>query len=164
MFLYRIKQFIWCLSAKITNDDLKYIESNLNNHEIVLFKKLSVYEQKHCINVARDVEKVCYDREIGCSNLIKIALLHDIGKINGKINIIDKSILVILDYLSKGSIKKFNKIKQVNFYYNHGKIGADILKKYGYDKRFLYLIENHHNNNITIDKELDIIKFCDNKN
>ena len=164
MFLYRVKQFLSYISAKISNEDLKYIESNLNNDEIILFKKLTVCEQKHCINVARDVETICHDKKIDYPNIIKIALLHDIGKIKGKMNIIDKSILVILDYLSKGRIKKFNKIKKINFYYNHGKIGADILKKYRYDKRFLYLIENHHNNNITKDDELNIIKFCDNKN
>ncbi|MFT8314886.1 MAG: HDIG domain-containing metalloprotein [Clostridium sp.] len=162
MFFYRIKQFILYINAKPTKDDFKYIKQNLNNNELMLFKNLSLHEQKHCINVAKDIEKICYDKKINSSYLIKIALLHDIGKIKGNLNIIDKSILVILDYLSKGKMRKFNGVKKINIYYNHGKIGADILKKYGYDKRFLYLIENHHNK-INND-ELEIIKFCDNKN
>ncbi|AGK95124.1 HDIG domain-containing metalloprotein [Clostridium pasteurianum] len=162
MLFYRIKQFILYINAKPTEYDLKYIVSKLNDNELILFKNLSMHEQKHCINVAKDVEKICYNKKINSSYLIKIALLHDIGKIKGNLNIIDKSILVILDYLSKGKIRKFNSVKKINIYYNHGKIGADILKKYGYNKRFLYLIENHHN--IIDDEELDIIKFCDNKN
>lgn len=164
MFLYRIKQFFSYLNAKMTKNDIEYIELNLNSNEIMLFKKLNIYEQKHCINVARDVEIICDNKKIVDHNLVKVALLHDIGKIKGKINIIDKCILVILDYLSKGSISKFSKIKKINFFYNHGKIGADILKKLGYNKRFLYLVENHHNHNIMNDTELDIIRFCDNKN
>ncbi|AJA46148.1 hypothetical protein CPAST_c00130 [Clostridium pasteurianum DSM 525 = ATCC 6013] len=163
MFSYRVKQFFSYLNAKITNDDLEYIYSKLNNNEIGLFNKLSLHEQKHSINVAKDVEKICLYKKICSNDLIKIALLHDIGKINGNLNIVDKSILVIFNCLSNGRIKKFKFIRKINLYYNHGKIGADILKKYGYNKRFLYLIENHHNIKED-DYELNIIRFCDNKN
>lgn len=162
MFFYRVKQFFSYLNAKITNEDLEYIYSKLNNNELRLFNKLSFHEQKHSINVARDVERICLHKKKLSSDLVKISLLHDIGKISGNLNIIDKSILVILNYLSKGRIKKFNSIKKIDLYYNHGKIGANILKKYGYDERFLYLIENHHAG--IDDYELNIIKFCDNKN
>jgi hypothetical protein len=39
-----------------------------------------------------------------------------------------------------------------------------MLKKFGYDERLLYLIKNHHNDNIIGDKELDMLKKCDNMN
>lgn len=164
MFLYRVKQFLWSLNGKITEKDLKYIESKLNNNEIILFRKLAINEQKHCINVAMDLEKICCSKKINSYELIKVALLHDIGKIDVRLSIIDKSILVILDYLSKGRIRKFNSINKINVYYNHGEKGANILKKYGYNERFLYLIRNHHNSNIKEDEELNLIKYCDNKN
>jgi putative nucleotidyltransferase with HDIG domain len=136
----------------------------LNQNEINTFIKLKKSEQKHCINVSKDVAQICFNNNIKCDTLIKVALLHDIGKINIKLNIIEKSLLVIVHAITKGKIIRVKKIKKIYRYYNHGKIGADILRNYGYDNRFLYLIENHHNKHISEDEELNIIKSCDDRN
>ncbi|MCM8711346.1 HDIG domain-containing protein [Clostridium sp. SYSU_GA19001] len=165
MSLYRIKQFYWSITSKIELEDRKFIDKYLNNDEKKLFNKLSVYEQKHCINTARDVIKACKDAGIINEMLIKAALLHDIGKTCKKLNPIEKSLIVILDSISKGKLKKFSNIKKIDVYYNHAYKGYNILKDIGnYDDRFLYLIKNHHNNTIKEDKELDILKKCDSKN
>jgi putative nucleotidyltransferase with HDIG domain len=88
------------------------------------------------------------------------ALLHDIGKIEGKLNLIDKSILVVLDRITKGKIKEFKNLKKVDIYYNHPDKGYNILKNFDYNDRFLYLIRNHHNKSIK-DKELEVLIKCD---
>ncbi len=164
MFFYRIKQFFWSLSSDINEEDEKYVANILNNDELKLFKKLAKSEQKHCINVSKDVEILCEKQGVSSEVLVKISLLHDIGKIQKSVNVINKSIIVILNSITKGRIKKFTNIKDIDVYYNHGKMGVEILKKYGYSSRFLYLIENHHNKNILCDNELNIIRICDNKN
>ncbi len=84
--------------------------------------------------------------------------LHDIGKIYNSMNPIDKSIMVIMHKITNGKIKAYKKIKNVNVYYNHGDIGYNLLKKYGYDDRFLFLVKNHHNNNITRRYRIKFIK------
>lgn len=150
--------------ANVNSNDIIYINKYLNEDEKNLFLKLKKSEQKHCINVSKDVAQICFDNNIKCDKLIKVALLHDIGKINIKLNLIEKSLLVILDAVTKGKIRKVKKIKRIYLYYNHGRIGADILRNYGYNNRFLYLIENHHNKHVCDDKELNIIKYCDDKN
>ncbi len=164
MFFYRIKQFVWTLSSDINEEDIKYVEKILNKDELKLFKRLAKSEQKHCINVSKDVKLLCLEKGLNSEVLVKISLLHDIGKIQKKVNIINKSIIVILNSITNGKIKKFINIKDIDVYYNHGKMGVEILKKYGYNSRFLYLIENHHNENLLSDAELNIIKICDNKN
>lgn len=164
MSFYRIKQFVWSLSSDINEEDKKYSENILNDDELNLFKRLTKSEQKHSINVSKDVEILCSQKGIASEILVKIALLHDIGKIQKPVNVINKSIIVILNSITKGKIKKFINIKDIDVYYNHGKMGVAILKSYGYNSRFLYLVENHHNENILGDNELDIIKVCDNKN
>lgn len=164
MFFYRIKQFVSSFYSDIKEEDIKYVEKILNNDELKLFRQLAKYEQKHCINVSKDVTSLCLKKGYNNKILIKVSLLHDIGKIEKRVNVINKSIIVVLDSLTKGKLKKFNNIRDIDIYYNHGKKGADILKNYGYNSRFLYLIENHHNNNIVSDNELNIIKICDNKN
>ncbi|WP_443663696.1 HD domain-containing protein, partial [Clostridium sp.] len=161
--LYRIKQFYRSLVAKINDKDVDFLKIHLKNYELKLFNQLPKYEQKHCINVARDVEIKCTQKKIQSFELIKVALLHDIGKIYSTMNPIDKSIMVVLNKITNGKIRVYNKFKNVNIYYNHGEIGYEILKQYGYDDRFLFLVKNHHNN-IMDDIELNILKECDDKN
>lgn len=165
MSLYRVKQFYWSITSKIDKDDIKLIDRYLNNDERVLFNRLSEYEQKHCINAAKEVIKVCKDRNIENNELIKAGLLHDIGKIYKKLNPIEKSLIVMGDSISKGRLRRFKKLKKIDVYYNHGDKGYKILKDTGkYNERFLYLIKNHHNDFIIGDEELNILKECDNRN
>lgn len=164
MNFYRVKQFYWAVNSKVDKRDLEFLYNNLNEGELKLFNKLSVQEQKHSIKVAYDVEKVCKDNNLDSKLLLKAGLLHDIGKAYKKLNLIDKSIIVLADNITKGSIKRFSNIKKINVYYNHGKIARDILKNYHYDPKLLYLIENHHNHNVVGDIELDILRMCDDRN
>jgi putative nucleotidyltransferase with HDIG domain len=167
MIFYRIKQFYTYINAKITEEDKKYLNKNLNSVELELFKKLSKNEQKHCINVAYCIEKACreYDNHINLQRLIKAALLHDIGKSCKRLNVFEKSIIVVLDNFTKGAIKRYENFPKIGVYYNHGEMGYEILKKYNcYEDKLLYLIRNHHNDSIKDDIELNILKKCDSNN
>lgn len=160
----RVQQFFSYAIAKININDKMYIEKHLNNNEIALFNKLSIHEQKHSVNVARDVECECKIKLLGSGNLIKAALLHDIGKIKVPVNIIDKSIVVILDKVTRGKIREFKNIKKVYIYYNHGYEGYKILKEINEDEQILFMVKNHDNNKINSDLELKILKKCDDRN
>lgn len=164
MKFHRVKQFYWSINSKMEDKDRQFINEYLNKDELKLFHKLSKSEQKHSVKVAYDVKKVCKQESVDSKLLIKAALLHDIGKTFKKLNAIDKSILVMADNITKGGIKKLSRIKKVNVYYNHGKIACDILGKYDYSKELLYLIENHHNFEIQGNKELKILRECDDMN
>ncbi|GAA0182640.1 HD domain-containing protein [Clostridium sediminicola] len=163
--IYRIKQFIWALSAHITQSDEEFLKEYLNKNEINLFNKMSIMDKKHSINTARDVKKICMNKQINSIMLIRVALLHDIGKSEYKLNVIEKSIVVILNKFSKGKIKKYSNIKCIDIYYNHASIGYEMLKQFNYSELFLFLIKNHHNSDIISNKEeLQILQNCDNKN
>ena len=164
MSLYRVKQFYWSMVSKINDYDIDFLKMYLETYELKLFNKLPIYEQKHCINVARDVKLTCNQRQLREEYLIKIALLHDIGKIYHTMNPIEKAIMVIMHKLTNGKIREYKNIKNVYVYYNHGDIGFEILKKYGYDDRFLFIVKNHHNKCICDDIELNVIKECDDRN
>ncbi|GLC30486.1 HDIG domain-containing metalloprotein [Clostridium omnivorum] len=165
MSLYRVKQFFWAITAKMSLEDINFIKSYLNSSEVELFNTLTGYEQKHSVNVAMDVKETCRAKNMNSYNMIRVALLHDIGKTQARLNPIEKSIFVIINKLSKGRLKNIKTLKKVEKYYNHGEIGYRILKECGkYDDRFLYLIENHHNKSIVGDKELEILIESDDKN
>lgn len=166
MVFYRMKQFYWAIIAKINKDDVDFIKYILNIKELKLFNKLSVQEQKHSVKVAYDVQNICNNKykAVNINLLLKGALLHDIGKIYGRLNIIDKSIVVLGDKFSRGRLKKFSTNKKINVYYNHAKLGKELLRKIEKDDRLLYLVENHHNEKIIDDLELDILRYCDKRN
>lgn len=164
MNFYRIKQLFWHLNDRVTADDRRFINNILSKKEIELFNKLTISEQKHCIKVAYEVKEKCdNDSKLDRENLIKAALLHDIGKINYNMNIISKCILVIMDKITNGKLKKFYKIKAIQSYYNHGEKGYKILKANGCSEKVLFLVKSHHKENIYNDKELNILKMCDGK-
>lgn len=158
----RIKQFYYYVNYKMTTEDKNFINYYLNIEEKNLFYKLSKQDQVHCVRVAKDVKNTYKQSS---TILIKAALLHDIGKIGKALNIMDRSVLVLLDKLSNGKMNRFCNVEAIDVYYNHGKKGCNILSKnYDEDGRLLYLIENHHNDEIKNDIELRILKMCDDRN
>lgn len=160
----RVKQFFNYAIAKIDINDKMYIEKHLNDDEIALFNKLSIHEQKHSINVARDVESECKINLVDSKNLVKTALLHDIGKIKVPVSIIDKSIVVILDKITKSRIKELKNVKKIYIHYNHGYEGYKILKGINENEQILFMVKNHHNENLNNNLELNILRKCDDRN
>jgi putative nucleotidyltransferase with HDIG domain len=144
-------------------EDINYIKRYLNESEYELFLRLSEQEQKHSVKVAMDVQRECRRLHISENDLIKTALLHDIGKIYIRLNAIDKSIMVLADKFTRGKIRKLKNSKKIRVYFDHGTIGCEMLKNSGLSDRVLYLIKNHHND-IIDDEELDILKRCDSNN
>ena len=103
--------------------------------------------------------------DVDVYKLGKAALLHDVGKSIRPLSLMEKSMVVLLDKTTKGKIKKYDNIKQIDIYYNHPKIGQEILKKFNYDKEFLQVVRYHHNKNKIEDNDiLNIISACDDKN
>lgn len=160
----RVEQFFCYLTASVDSEDKIYLHKHLNSDERDLFNKLAIHEQKHSINVARDVEKICRENSIDSSILIKAALMHDIGKIKEKLSLVEKSVIVILDSFSRGRLKKLSKIKKINIYYNHAEEGSNLLSKLSANEKLLYLVRNHDNPNVVDNLELNILKKCDDKN
>lgn len=174
MIKNRVKQFfLFIFCSHISKKDIEYIDSILNEFEKKLFFKLYKSEQKHSIRVS----KACIDYEknpmlfkyknIDKDRLVKAALLHDVGKSTQKINILEKSFLVILNHISsKEIIKKHFLIKNKKFYrkvyvfFDHPSIAYDLLKSNEPDKKLLFLIRNHESDNIN-DDELFILSYFD---
>ena len=109
MSIYRLKQFMWAITAPLKKVDQNMLRIYLNEEELNLFRKLKISEQQHCIRVCKDalIESDCWN-SIDKNKMAKVALLHDIGKIERKLSVIDKSIIVILDKITNGKLKKYS--------------------------------------------------------
>lgn len=168
--MYRIKQFIWALTSNFKKIDSEYIDKFLDSKEKELFNKLRHNEKHHCIRVSKDAINIAKEKNLNIDEkkLAKVSLLHDVGKGEHGLNLIEKSTLVILNKITRGKLKKFNNIKNVDIYYNHGKKGVTLLKnlsKDKYDKEFLETIEFHHDKNMKKENLLlNIIRESDDKN
>ncbi|MDU5108383.1 MULTISPECIES: HD domain-containing protein [unclassified Clostridium] len=169
MTLYRIKQFIWGFTSLFKEIDYTYITKFLNENEIEIFNTLKHNDKHHCIRVCKDSIKMRNELNIDVDmyRLGRAALLHDAGKGKIHLSLVEKSAVVLLDKLTRGKIRRYDNIKQINVYYNHPNIGLGILIKNGfeYDKELLDVVRYHHSPNIKNEnKMLNIIKICDDKN
>lgn len=164
--LYRGKQFMWAIKSNFEKIDDDFITQYLNKEEIKLFSKLNTGEQQHSIRVAKYAMKLVNERNIDLdiNTVAKAALLHDIGKQGYHLNVIEKSILVLLHKATGGRMKNYSNIKAIDSYYNHSKKGFDILKDYNYSDEFLEAIQRHHSSRKTNNVLLELIRESDNKN
>ena len=95
--------------------------------------------------------------------MIRVALLHDVGKSCKKINVIQKVFMVLVDKTVGERMRRLDKFDFIDSYYNHPDMSYDMLKDHIKDTKILYLIKNHHNM-IKGDMELELLKYCDEKN
>jgi putative nucleotidyltransferase with HDIG domain len=165
----RVKQFYINATDLMKNEDYDYVKRKLNNEEYKLFNKILKSEQKHSVRIAKEIEFIIDNNLIDDIDiienknlLIKAALLHDIGKSKQKVNIIEKSIIVILNKLTKGRLKKIQKSKKIQCYYNHSEYSYNLLKNIIEDDLILNIIKNHHNN--TDNKYINFFKQIDDNN
>lgn len=141
---YRVEQFIRAMNAKLTEEDKLFIKCYLNEEEQRLFCQLQLYEQNHCLSVARGL-KAEYEDEM----LIRLGLLHDIGKSAYPLNPIKKSIMVLLNKITGGYIRRLKGFNIVKGHYDHAQISYEYLKQLGnYDEFFLQVVREHHEKNI----------------
>ena len=165
----RVKQFYVNVTDKMTKKDYDYAKEILNGKELELFMKLSKSEQKHSIRIAKDIEFIIDNNETDDEEilknrdiLIKSALLHDIGKITKRLNVLDKSIIVILNKLTNGKLKNIKKSRKIQCYYNHSSYGYEILNDMINNEVILDIVKNHHSDNIN--KLVIFFKHIDDKN
>lgn len=167
MNLYRVKQFIWSITSSFKPIDKAIVNKYLNNKEKELFLKLRHSDQHHCIRVCKDSLQMLEEKNIRLNKnkVAKVALLHDIGKTVTHLNTVQKSVIVILDKITKGKLKKYKNNKYIDIYYNHPSLGLDVLEDYNYDDEFLDVIKYHHNKHKKNSSDLlKLISVCDDKN
>lgn len=163
MIPYRVKQFYWAFTSLLKKDDMELLNKYLKADEISVFMKMSRAERQHSVRVFNSAMKYIFNNEIKIDEfkLGRCALLHDIGKSHVKVGTIEKSIIIILKFITGDKILKYN--KRIEDYYRHAEIGSNILSQLGEnDSEIIMCIANHHKKDK--DKEnvyLNIISMCD---
>lgn len=158
---YRINQFWSALNPKITFEEEKFVSDYLSPAEIIIYNKLPRADRKHATNVAYNLLN-SFPHDF---NLIKAGLLHDIGKTLRPLNVIEKTFAVLLSIYFPGIVTRLSVKKNsfLHIYLQHAEIGFDIAHSLCLDNDILFLIKNHHKNDLQ-DKRLQALILADNSN
>lgn len=156
----------------MTPTDNQFVHLHLNRSEQKLFYAMNKSVQKHCVEVASHIIK---EKNISSSEqwekspeleiLVKAALLHDIGKLEGTFNIIDRVAYVLMKKISpyilekiaertthkKKFLYRFRNALFVNL--KHADIGGELAAKAGLDEEVVHYITNHHNTGMAVNNE-----------
>lgn len=149
--IYRFRQLFSGLTAVYGKPDEAFTRSYLNAEEQALFNQLPWFEKKHSVIVARKMlELALYNPELDPRKLVKLGLLHDIGKVAEHNSLLTKGILTIIrffipdlyDWLAdRGEHKSF--LRRFYVHKHHGAIGAKLLAKIGETSEILSIINKH---------------------
>ena len=131
--------------------DESFAASYLGSEELSLFNQLPSFEKKHAVTVARRIlEMALYNPELDPRKLVRLGLLHDIGKIAERNTILTKSLLVLLRYFFPGIYIKLaekgeedNRFKRYYIHRHHGKVGAEMLERMGESSEIIAIIKKH---------------------
>lgn len=148
---YRLKQFWFGMFSAYTPADEAFARSFLSSQEIALFNQLPSFEKKHAAVVAKKMlDLALYNPELDQRKLVRLGLLHDIGKVSERNSVLTKSCLVIFRFLFPAvydwvAEKGKNKARFRKFYIHkhHGAVGAALLEKMGESSEIISMIKKH---------------------
>ena len=89
--LYRVRQFLGALLARVSSEELRQADEVLPPGAQALFRKMSVPDQRHSLNVMRTLRRAGHSEV----DLLAAALLHDVGKADAKIHSWHRAIIVL---------------------------------------------------------------------
>ena len=166
--MHRIKQFFRALKPVISIDDDKYISAHLDSSQQKLFFAMSKIDQYHCLNTAYTIERLVIEdkQNIDRDFLIRCALLHDCGRVDGDLPLFAKvfTVLVTAFVPKLADFLELHGNKWIYIYRHHAEIGARKLQSVG-----LYseakIVAKHHSVPATDEpKELKLLRIADEVN
>lgn len=160
MWINRIRQFYRAIFDRIDENDLEFIQKFLPLEcEQKIFFAQHPADQKHAVNVARMIEEKFHgDRfEIRCG------LLHDVGRVNGDLNIFGKVFCVLAEKFP-ALIMTSSQKNMFEVYKNHASIGAEKLRAIGLNSEADIISKHHDPENKNDPSALKILRFADESN
>lgn len=167
----KVRPFFWGLFPKaLSNNDIEFLQDNLNKQEQILFYRMQNLDQRHALQTAFKMKELLGRRmKINHEKMYIAALLHDVGKTEYQLKLRQRVIVNILSALIKPLVNwladKSNKWAWCKPYYihvYHPQRGAELARGIGVDENVAYLIEHHHDQlSATEPIELTLLREAD---
>ncbi len=170
--IYRVWQFRQSFKPSLSQNDWDRIRRYLSPVEIVLFTKLPVSDQNHSLRVFNSL----LDLGESDQDLIKAALLHDIGKGMHPLRRWERVFAVAVVGFSRELALVWGQGEPVGFkrplviIHQHPDWGAELALGAGCSEDVIWLIQNHENHQFpasTPQRKLELLKklqIADNQN
>jgi putative nucleotidyltransferase with HDIG domain len=164
-------------NAKLTPQDIQIVDTYLDDSGKFLFYQMSRFDQHHALAVTREIISQLRDAP-GSKNydtLIKAALLHDIGKVQGDFSFFSRILVGVVKRISPALRGKWaftnpntgwQKVRY-GFYVDliHPLRGAHMAKIFGIEPEIVEMIRHHHDPLLKEDtSDLALLQKADGKN
>ena len=142
---YRVWQFWKSLKRSPGDTDWACVENILSEGELDLIKQLPAADQNHCLRVFHSLHSQGEDD----SDLLKAALLHDLGKLKHPLRRWERVFAVLVTGVFPRRGKDWGERKPVGFHrplvvlHQHPRWGAELARKAGSSPRTVWFIKNH---------------------
>ena len=155
--LRRISQFFQAVGASLSYEDCQYVARHLSQKGQALFYGMHLADQTHALRTAYTAEALAEEEAryepVNRKLLIRAALLHDAGRRKGDMDLWGKVFAVLMAGFFPQESRNMAKAGTGGFlewpghvlyvYYNHPKIGAQLLRSIGM-RAEADLVERHH--------------------
>jgi len=140
--MYRVRQFLAALTARVSRADLAEADSHLPPQARALFRRMPRDGQAHALRVLRDLKGTGHDHP----SLLAAALLHDAGKSAARVTPLTRSIFVVVKRITPawlGRLPDGGWRAPLVALRDHQLIGAEWARAAGCDEMTVSLIARH---------------------
>ena len=153
--LYRLKQVYQQLGLvpPLTQQDYQELACWLPPQAVELFRTMSQADQQHSLRVLRGLwARGCREKD-----MLSAALLHDIGKAQGRVPFWTRPVLVLSKRLAPGWLRRivvdpeltrFAQLtswrRALSYAWYHAEVGARLAAQAGLSERSVLYIRTHH--------------------
>ncbi len=161
---YRVGQGITYLRPRRAEIIDQRLHERLTSAEFALLSRLPLADRAHHLTVYESLVRYgCHDRD-----LLKAALLHDVGKADGtlRVNLVHRSVAVILRQFVPRLFKRLASPDAMRWRHAlflveaHPEIGADLARRAGCGDRVCWIIAHHHDE-ASYDEGLELLRRAD---
>lgn len=155
LIVYRLQQVYQQLGfvAPLTSEDYAEVELWLPASTLPLFRQMSNADQRHSLRVCRGLQaRGCVEQD-----MLAAALLHDVGKAQGRVPFWTRPVIVIGKFLVPALLTKLavepqccdiQKLpswrRKLSYAWWHAEVGADLAAAAGLSERAVLYIRTHH--------------------
>lgn len=147
----RVRQFVRAVTERMGEEDHAFVRANLPDKALPLFYAMHPADQVHVRNVAYTALALAKAHglpEKQRAFLIRCALLHDVGRRRGDLDILGKVFAVLMMHglprVSERLMERPGRLGHALFVYrHHPAIGAALLRGIGMEEE-ARVIERHH--------------------
>lgn len=175
--IQRIRQFYRAIMAELTPADRMYIDEHLEPSVRQLYYAMHPADQVHALNVARTAVVLAKDHGLSVPDqafLIRCALLHDVGRRKGDMDVWGKVLAVLVHHFLPARLNRWQKMARHSWldypghalyvYVHHPAIGAARLKAIGCCREADVIRQHHERPKPEDSQVLILLRIADEQN